>query len=133
MIFLPGKFDLTIKASKEYGWYCRNTGYNPFTAEGKKTAAFEIWEWMSLNPKFADLDRPLSIFVSVGDGNIISGIHKGLKDLQTLGWLKRMPRIFGVQAEGSAAIAKAYDKQTENISPVQKKTKNDRNNIFFMK
>jgi len=115
-------FDLTIKASKEYGWYCRNTGYNPFTAEGKKTAAFEIWEWMSLNPKFADLDRPLSIFVSVGDGNIISGIHKGLKDLQTLGWLKRMPRIFGVQAEGSAAIAKAYDKQTENISPVQANT-----------
>jgi hypothetical protein len=38
-------FDLTIKASEEFGWYCRNTGYNPFTAEGKKTAAFEIWEW----------------------------------------------------------------------------------------
>ena len=40
-------FDLTIQASNEFGWYCRNTGYNPFTAEGKKTAAFEIWEWMS--------------------------------------------------------------------------------------
>jgi threonine synthase len=36
-------FDLTIEASKNLGWYCRNTGYNPFTAEGKKTAAFEIW------------------------------------------------------------------------------------------
>ena len=41
-------FDLTIQASNEFGWYCRNTGYNPFTAEGKKTAAFEIWEWMRL-------------------------------------------------------------------------------------
>ena len=40
-------FDLTIQASTEFGWYCRNTGYNPFTAEGKKTAALEIWEWMS--------------------------------------------------------------------------------------
>ena len=38
-------FDLTVKAADEFGWYCRNTGYNPFTAEGKKTAAFEIWEW----------------------------------------------------------------------------------------
>ncbi len=37
-------FDLTIEASKTLGWYCRNTGYNPFTAEGKKTAAFEIWQ-----------------------------------------------------------------------------------------
>jgi threonine synthase len=39
-------FDLSIQASNEFDWYCRNTGYNPFTAEGKKTAAFEIWEWM---------------------------------------------------------------------------------------
>src|SRR5512143_2977552 len=38
-------FDLTIQAAQEFGWYCRNTGYNPFTAEGKKTAALEIWEW----------------------------------------------------------------------------------------
>jgi threonine synthase len=33
-------FELTIQASEEFGWYCRNTGYNSFTAEGKKTAAF---------------------------------------------------------------------------------------------
>ncbi len=39
-------FDLSIQASAEFGWYCRNTGFNPFTAEGKKTAALEIWEWM---------------------------------------------------------------------------------------
>ena len=30
-------FDLTLEASREFGWYCRNTGYNPFTLEGKKT------------------------------------------------------------------------------------------------
>ncbi len=35
-------FDLCLQASREFGWYCRNTGYNPFTAEGKKTAALEI-------------------------------------------------------------------------------------------
>src|SRR5581483_4912666 len=32
-------FDLCIKASEEFGWYSRNTGFNPFTREGKKTAA----------------------------------------------------------------------------------------------
>jgi threonine synthase len=113
-------FDLTIEASEAFGWYCRNTGYNPFTVEGKKTAAFEIWE--NLQPMFSESKRKLSIFVSVGDGNIISGIHKGFKDLQALGWLEQMPRLFGVQSEGSAAIANAFFDNTETITPVAANT-----------
>jgi threonine synthase len=113
-------FDLSVEASNEFGWYCRNTGFNPFTIEGKKTAAFEIWEDIIINKNFDD--QPLSIFVSVGDGNIISGIHKGFKDLLSLGWLKHMPRIFGVQSEGSAAIANAFFKGSEEIVPVKANT-----------
>ena len=113
-------FDLTIQASDEFSWYCRNTGYNPFTAEGKKTAALEIWEWME-NLK-SKIETPLSIFVSVGDGNIISGLHKGFKDLLSLGWLDSMPRIYGVQAEGSAAIANAYLSGSEDIVPISANT-----------
>jgi len=118
-------FDLTVKASNEFGWYCRNTGYNPFTVEGKKTAAFEIWQWWQeayekWHVEFgSDLEHaPLTVFVSVGDGNIISGVHKGFKDLHQLGWLPRMPRIIGVQAEGSAAISNAFHANTETITPV---------------
>ncbi len=115
-------FDLSIQAADEFGWYCRNTGYNPFTVEGKKTAAFEIWEWL-IRQVPADLQQKrLNVFVSVGDGNIISGIHKGFKDLQRLGWLEQMPRIFGVQAEGSAAIANAFMAKTETIVPVAANT-----------
>ena len=114
-------FDLTILAAQEFGWYCRNTGYNPFTAEGKKTAAFEIWEWLLLNqPEI--LQNPFHLFVSVGDGNIISGIHKGFKDLAALGWLETMPCIYGVQAEGSAAIANAFMAGNEKIVPVSAST-----------
>jgi threonine synthase len=112
-------FDLTVLASHEFGWYCRNTGYNPFTIEGKKTAAFEIWEQLLLTEK---LDRPLSIFVSVGDGNIISGIHKGFNELKALGWLEHMPHIFGVQSEGSAAVANAFFSGGETIQPVAAST-----------
>src|SRR5512141_2933030 len=50
-------FDLSIQAAQNFGWYCRNTGYNPFTLEGKKTAAFEMWEQVILAEK---LDRPLN-------------------------------------------------------------------------
>lgn len=126
-------FDLTVKAADEFGWYCRNTGYNPFTLEGKKTAAFEIWEFMhrglgivsrrSTGDLTVPLNQPrLTIFVSVGDGNIISGVHKGFKDLHALGWMERIPRIIGVQAEGSAAIANAFKAGDEKIVPVKAST-----------
>jgi threonine synthase len=122
-------FDLTLKAADEFGWYCRNTGYNPFTAEGKKTAAFEIWEWWNTaheqwHREIGDdaEHRPLTIFISVGDGNIISGIHKGFKDLLGLGWISRVPRLIGVQAEGSSAVANAFRDGTETITPISART-----------
>jgi len=99
-------FELCLEATHRFGWYCRNTGYNPYTSEGKKTVAYEICEQFSGQPGvFA---APDVIFVSVGDGNIISGLHKGLKDLHALGWIEQIPRIIGVQAEGSAAMYKAW-------------------------
>ncbi|MDX9990662.1 MAG: threonine synthase [Anaerolineales bacterium] len=126
-------FDLTVKAAEQFGWYCRNTGYNPFTLEGKKTAAFEIWEWMvnelgiGRRKATGQLAGPanrlrLTILASVGDGNIISGIHKGFKDLHALGWLDHIPRLIGVQAEGSAAIANAFKAGDEKIIPVNATT-----------
>jgi threonine synthase len=115
-------FDLSVLAADEFGWYCRNTGYNPFTLEGKKTAALEIWETLIQRKSFTG---SLAVFVSVGDGNIISGLHKGFKDLEALGWLEEMPRIFGVQAEGSAAIANAFQAGVEEISPVESTTMAD--------
>jgi threonine synthase len=112
-------YKISLEASEEFGWYNRNTGYNPFTAEGKKTAAYEIWEQVLLTNQ---LDRPLCVFVSVGDGNIISGIHKGFKDLYEIGQIKVMPRIFGCQSTGSAAIYNAYTSGKEEIIPVQATT-----------
>lgn len=113
-------FDLSIQAAREFDWYCRNTGYNPFTVEGKKTAAFEIWEQLMVESE--EVPGVTNIFVSVGDGNIISGLHKGFKDLQALGWLKQMPRLYGIQSEKSAAIANAFENNTENILPVKATT-----------
>jgi threonine synthase len=115
-------FDLSLEAAQEFGWYCRNTGYNPFTAEGKKTAAFEICEQLGDRNKW---QAPEALFVSVGDGNIISGVHKGFKDLMELGWIDKAPRLYGVQSRGSAAIANAFDQGTENIQAVEANTMAD--------
>jgi len=112
-------YKLSLEATEEFGWYNRNTGYNPFTAEGKKTAAYEIWEQVLLSNQ---LDRPLCVFISVGDGNIISGIHKGFKDLFNIGQIQQMPRIFGCQSTGSAAIYNAYKSGKEEIIAVSADT-----------
>ena len=121
-------FELSLAASKEFGWYSRNTGYNPFTAEGKKTASLEICEQLtslepSSNPK--RWSAPDRIFVSVGDGNIITGIWKGLRDLKSLGWVENMPKLMGVQAEGAAACYNAWKAGTEVITPVDAHTISD--------
>ena len=108
-------YKLSLEATEEFGWYNRNTGYNPFTAEGKKTAAYEIWEQVLLSNQ---LSKPLCVFVSVGDGNIISGIHKGFIDLFEIGQIQHMPRIFGIQSTGSAAIANAYHSGEDKIIAV---------------
>jgi threonine synthase len=128
VILVEGSYDqasaLALEASAELGWYCRNTGFNPFTAEGKKTAAFEIWEEFLAGRRRPPVPKGerLSIFVPVGDGNIIAGLHKGFRDLEELGWLEAMPRLFGVQAEGSAAIARAWQAGSEEITPVRAST-----------
>jgi len=102
-------FDLCLEASKTYGWYNRNTAYNPYMAEGKKTAAYEICEQLNWN-------APDCIFVSVGDGCIISGLHKGLKDLYTLGWIDKMPRLMGTQAAGSSYMYEAWKSEVDILT-----------------
>jgi threonine synthase len=94
-------FDLCLQAAAEYGWYNRNTGYNPYMTEGKKTVSFEICEQLGWQ-------APDRIFVSVGDGCIIGGVHKGLKDLLALGWIDHLPKLMGIQAAGSAYLHDAW-------------------------
>jgi len=96
-------FELCMEASAEYGWYNRNTGFNPYMTEGKKTVVLEILEQLAW-------DAPDALFVSVGDGSIIGGLHKGVKDALALGWIERAPRIFGIQAAGSDYMVQAFER-----------------------
>ncbi|MCX5785651.1 MAG: threonine synthase [Elusimicrobia bacterium] len=95
-------FELCLKASLEYGWYNRSTGVNPYTREGKKTCAFEICEQLKW-------ETPDKVFVSAGDGNIISGMWKGFVEFHRLGIIDRLPQMIAVQAEKSDAIKRAFE------------------------
>jgi threonine synthase len=100
-------FDLCLEATQEFGWYCRNTGYNPYMAEGKKTVSLELYDQLAQQSPHSQ--APIShIFVSVGDGCIIAGVYKGLKDWVGIGRLQEMPKLIGVQAEGSNYLYEAW-------------------------
>lgn len=106
-------YDLSLEHSTTYGGMSRNTGYNPMTIEGKKTAALEIFKQLKRIPDV--------LFVPVGDGVILSGIYKGFCDLKDLGITSTIPTIYAVQAEGSSAIHRALESGNFS-SPVTAKT-----------
>jgi len=105
VLMVDGVYDeavaLCMHAAATRGWYNRTTGFNPYMSEGKKTVSFEIAEDLGW-------EAPDAVFVSVGDGCIIGGVYKGFADLVALGWIDRMPRIYGVQAAGSNYLAEAW-------------------------
>ena len=111
-------FELCLKAAPDFGWYNRNTAYNPYMSEGKKTVAYEVCEQLGSpgsGSGDSGLEVPDVVLVPVGDGCIIGGVHKGFKDLLALGWIDRMPRILGVQASGSSPLVDAWERGLEGL------------------
>lgn len=92
-------FDVCLRDSKTNNWYNRNTAYNPLTIEGKKSASYDIF--ISSNGNIPEV-----ILIPVGDGVIISGVHKGFKELLELGWIEKLPRLIAVQSTGSDALVR---------------------------
>ena len=118
-------FDLCMAVCDKRGWFNRNTGHNPFTREGKKTAAFEIFEQLGKIPDW--------VAVPTGDGNIIAGIWKGFCDLKEAGIAARTPKMLCAQSVESQAISstvwklqkagkKAVDWSQVQIAPVRATT-----------
>lgn len=95
-------FDLCLAATERFGWYNRNTGFNPYTREGKKSVSFEICEQLGFQ-------APDLVVVPVGDGNIISGVWKGFHEFYRLGFIDTLPRLLAVQAERSDAVVRALE------------------------
>jgi threonine synthase len=94
-------FELCREACRKFGWYDRNGGTNPFLVEGKKTAGLEIAEQLQST-------LPDWVVVSVGDGCTIAGIGKGLQEMHRLGFIDRIPRLLGVQAEGARPMLDSF-------------------------
>src|SRR6056297_628154 len=94
-------FYLSAEAIKKWGWYNRNAAINSYLVEGKKTVSLEMAEQLNW-------DMPDWVVFSVGDGCTIAGAWKGLYDLKQIGFIDKVPKLLGVQAEGCAPITEAF-------------------------
>jgi len=85
---------LTTMRSNENGWFDVSIFKEPYHLEGKKTMGLELAQSMGWS-------LPDIIVYPMGEGSGLVGIWKGLKELQTLGWVNgKLPRIVGVQKNG---------------------------------
>ncbi|HDD42601.1 MAG TPA: threonine synthase, partial [Nitrososphaeria archaeon] len=106
-----GVFRITVSASEKFGWYNLTTSfYNPYTVEGDKTIAYEIYEQMGF-------EVPDWVIIPVGVGPLLVGCYKGFNELRNLGLVNEVPKMVGVQSEGCAPIAKAFEENRSEVEP----------------
>ena len=103
-------FALSISYTRTFGGINRNTAFNPFTVEGKKTVSLEIYNQTGCR-------TPDVVYVPTGDGVIFSGACKGFADIVQAGLADTLPVMVVVQAEGSNAIARSLREGRETVIP----------------
>ncbi len=96
---------------REMGWYQATTELNPLSMEGLKTISYEMVEQGG---------DPGWLFVAMGSGVTISSLWKGFKELQSMGRVKHLPRLVGVQAEGCSPIVSAFAAGSDELKPIER-------------
>ena len=97
------------QAAADYSWMNVTTTFlNPYTFEGDKTVAYELYR--QLGRKVPDW-----ILIPTGAGPLVYGIFKGLTELKRFGLTARMPRLVAVQSEGCQPIAAAFNGGQERV------------------
>ena len=101
VIAINGNFDEALEAVREISANYPITlvnSVNPYRIEGQKTGALEIIEALE--------DAPDYHFIPVGNAGNITAYWKGYKEFYNLKKSSHLPKMMGIQAEGSAAIVK---------------------------
>lgn len=93
-------YQQSLRIGEELGIYFIISD-DPFRVDGQKTVALEICQQLNW-------EAPDYIFMPVSSGGNMSGVLKGLRELEERGMIGRRPQVVGVQAEGSSPIAQAF-------------------------
>lgn len=103
VIQIEGNFDQALTLVREmtdkYPITLVNS-INPFRIEGQKTGAFEVCDALGEAPDFHA--------IPVGNAGNITAYWKGYKEYHAGGKIKRLPKMIGFQAAGSAPIVAGH-------------------------
>ncbi|HEY8449425.1 MAG TPA: threonine synthase, partial [Bacillota bacterium] len=102
---IEGNFDAALRGAIEL---CRRrpdlrlvNSVNPDRIDGQRTAAFEICDQLGA--------VPAAVLLPVGNAGNITAYWRGFCDYHAAGKVSSRPRLFGVQAEGAAALVEDRD------------------------
>ena len=105
LIHVKGNFDdafsKSLVASKESGSYTVNS-INPFRIEGQKTILYRALEFMNW-------EAPDWIVYPGGALGNTSSCGKAVMELHELGWIKKIPRLAVINAEGANTLDVLYN------------------------
>jgi threonine synthase len=104
--------DMVLKIAERHPSIYLLNSINPFRVEGQKSLAFEVCDQL-------DQNAPDRVVVPVGNAGNISAIWKGFTEYKKLGFIKKLPKMTGIQAAGSAPIAHAIKTNSDKIVPVE--------------
>jgi len=113
---IPGSREDTAMAVKEAArkFFYASHNWNPYFIQGIKTLAFELWEQMHWK-------APDNIVVPAGQGSLVLGCYLGFQELKKAGEIKRLPRIFAVQAKNCAPLALAFQQGLDEPVTIKKR------------
>ena len=120
IVAVAGNYDdvnrLCTQIADRYGWGFANINLRTYYAEGAKTYGFEIAE--QLGWRF-----PRHVVSPVAGGTLLPRIGRAFEELQRLGWVEGPPpRMYAVQAAGSAPVIHALEAGAEFPEPVKPQT-----------
>ena len=105
--------DMVLKLAEKHPSIYLLNSINPFRIEGQKSLGFEICDQLDNEP-------PDRVIVPVGNAGNISAIWKGFTEFHQLCFIRKLPKMTGIQAAGSAPIAQAIKTNSAKIVPVEK-------------
>ena len=110
-------YDMAKLCAARYDWAnVTSTFINPYTVEGDKTPAYELFH--QLKGQVPDY-----ILIPIGTGPLLVGTYKGYEEMMRMGLIDRLPAMIGVQVKQCEPITRAYEADSEKVDGWQEQIK----------
>lgn len=119
-----------VESATREGLVYASHAWSPFTLEGTKTVAYEVWEQVDRYTGTQVNKNAIPVYLStcildyfvcpIGQGSLFLGAYRGFKDLLAAGLITKLPCMIGVQSVACAPIVEAVKQGLDHAAPIEK-------------